>query len=172
MTDHRYDVRMNLMLMRHAKSDWESDALDDHSRPLSTRGTKSAERMGEVLRDLGLVPEIVVSSTATRARSTAELARLSGGWSSRLILEPDLYGASYLETLRIAARHGDAHERIMLVGHEPTWSQTVRHLTGARVAMRTGTCVDIEVDLSRWDAAGSATSGLLTAVLQPRHFLR
>ncbi len=159
------------MLMRHAKSDWDSDAVDDHSRPLNDRGVRSANRMGEVLRDLGLVPGLVISSTATRARSTAELARLSGGWDSRLVLEDRLYGASFTETLDVAAESGGDHERIMLVGHEPTWSQTLHHLTGARAAMRTATCADIEVALPRWEALSTATTGSLVTLLQPRHFL-
>lgn len=160
------------MLMRHAKSDWDSDAVDDHSRPLNDRGVRSANRMGEVLRDLGLIPGLVISSTATRARSTAELARLSGGWDSRLVLDERLYGASFPEVLRIAAEHGGDHDRILLVGHEPTWSQVVHHLTGARAAMRTATCADVEVSIPRWDALSNATSGTLVTLLQPRHFLR
>lgn len=162
---------MHLMLMRHAKSDWDADVADDHSRPLNDRGVRSANRMGEALRDLDLVPQLVVSSTAMRARSTAELARLSGGWDSRLVLEDRLYGASFTDSLDIAAEYGDGHERIMLVGHEPTWSQLVHHLTGARAAMRTATCADIEVSIPRWDALATATTGTLVALLQPRHFL-
>lgn len=159
------------MLMRHAKSDWDAGALDDHSRPLNDRGVRSANRMGEVLRDLGIVPGIVVSSTATRARSTAELARVSGGWDSRLVLEDRLYGASFADTLAVASEHGGDHERAMLVGHEPTWSQLVHHLTGARAAMRTATCADIEMPVSSWASVSTASTGTLVALLQPRHFL-
>ena len=162
---------MNLMLLRHGKSDWDAGTRDDFSRPLASRGVRSAERMGEVLRDLGLVPDLVVSSTATRARSTAELARITGGWSSRLVLEDRLYGASVIDTLGVAEEHGADHDRVMLVGHEPTWSLTVRHITGARVAVRTATCVDIELDATQWSDLAS-TSGSLVTLLQPRHFLR
>jgi phosphohistidine phosphatase len=162
---------MHLMLMRHAKSDWDSDAVDDHSRPLNDRGVRSANRMGEVLRDLGIVPGLVVSSTATRARSTAELARLSGGWDSRLVLEDRLYGASFAESLDIAAEYGENHDRIMLVGHEPTWSQLVRQLTGARAAMKTATCAEIEVSIPRWEALSTASNGILITLLQPKHFM-
>jgi phosphohistidine phosphatase len=167
----RYDAAMDLMLLRHAKSDWDAGAADDHSRPLATRGVRSAERMGEVLRDLGLVPDIVVSSTALRARSTAELARISGGWDSRLVLDDALYGASVGETLAVAATHGDRHERVMLVGHEPTWSMTVRQVTGARAEIRTGTCAVIEMHTDVWDEV-PVSSGSLVTLLQPRHFLR
>jgi len=162
---------MDLMLFRHAKSDWDAGATDDHSRPLAPRGVRTAERMGEVLRDLGLVPDIVVSSTAVRARSTAELARISGGWHSRLVLDDALYGASVGESLAVAATHGDGHERVMLVGHEPTWSMAVRQVTGAMAEIRTGTCAVIEMHADRWDEV-PVSSGSLVTLLQPRHFLR
>jgi phosphohistidine phosphatase len=161
---------VNLMLMRHGKSDWDTDATDDHSRPLNARGKQSADRMGHVLRELGIMPDLVVASTATRARSTAELARLSGGWASRLVLENELYGADVAQTLEVAARYGDASARILLVGHQPTWSMVVSHLTGARVEMRTATVADIEVHTDGWTEVPHSR-GALVALLQPRHFL-
>ncbi len=161
---------VNLMFMRHGKSDWDSDARDDHSRPLAERGVVAAERMGEVIRELRMVPDLVVSSTATRARATAELARITGGWQSRLVLDEALYGASVAETLAVAAEHGRDLDRIMLVGHQPTWSMSVRHLTGARVAMRTATIVDIELSITDWSQLPSA-SGSIVALLQARQFV-
>ncbi len=160
----------NLMLMRHGKSDWDSDAPDDHSRPLAARGVVAAERMGEVIRELRLVPNLVISSTATRARSTAELARITGGWESRLVLDDALYGASVAETLAVATEHGKDLDRIMLVGHQPTWSMTVRQLTGARVSMRTATVVDIELSITDWSQLLHA-SGSIVSVLQARQFV-
>ncbi len=158
------------MFMRHAKSDWDAESSDDHSRPLNDRGKRSAERMGVVVRELGLVPELVVSSTALRARSTAELARISGGWDSRLVLEDDLYGASVSETLAVAAHHGGSAHRIMLVGHQPTWGMVVAHLTGSRAEMRTATIADIEVHAESWDVVPQSR-GALVSLLQVRTFL-
>jgi len=158
------------MLMRHGKSDWDAGAENDHARPLAPRGVAAAERMGEVIRELGLVPDLVVSSTAKRARATAELARLTGGWDSRLVLEERLYGASVSETLSVLAEHGSTCNRVMLVGHQPTWSMTVKHLTGARVSMRTATIADIDLSITGWADAPEA-AGTLTTLLQPRHFV-
>jgi phosphohistidine phosphatase len=160
----------HLMLMRHGKSDWDADAPDDHARPLAPRGILAAERMGEVIRELSLVPDIIVSSTATRARSTAELARITGGWASRLVLDESLYGASVAETLSAVARHASRYDRLMLVGHQPTWSMTIRQLTGAQVAMRTATVADIDLSISDWSEIDSA-HGTLETLLQPRHFV-
>ena len=161
---------LNLMLMRHGKSDWHAGALDDHSRPLSNRGVRSAERMGQVLRDLALVPDIVVTSTATRARSTAEIARISGGWSSRLILADELYGASVDTTLQSAETHAGNATRVMLVGHQPTWSMAVQPLTGGTADIRTATVADIEIHATSWEGLPSAR-GTLSSLLQPRTFM-
>jgi phosphohistidine phosphatase len=126
--------------------------------------------MGEIIREFELVPNLIISSTATRARSTAELARITGGWASRLVLDEGLYGASVAETLSVAARHASDCDRVMLVGHQPTWSMTVRHLTGGHVAMRTATVADIGLAISDWSQIHTAT-GTLETLLQPRHFV-
>jgi len=159
------------MIMRHGKSDWDADAQSDHARPLANRGILSAERMGEVIRDLGIIPGLVISSTAVRARATAELARITGGWASRLILEDDLYGASPRGALEVVERYAGECERVMIVGHEPTWSMLIRQLTGGSCAVRTATVADIEIHVSDWDTTTSA-SGTLVSLLQARQFMR
>lgn len=167
-----YDEPMkNLMIMRHGKSDWDAGAGSDHARPLANRGIVAAERMGEVVRELRIVPDLVISSTAVRARATAELARITGGWASRLILEDDLYGTSPRGALEVVARHGGDCGRVMIVGHEPTWSMLIRQLTGGSCAVRTATVADIEMHTTGWDAA-IAASGTLISLLQPRGFTR
>jgi len=161
---------LNLMLMRHGKSDWNAGAPDDHARPLSGRGVRSSERMGQVVRDLDLIPDIVVSSTATRARSTAEIARIAGGWDSRLVLADELYGASVTATLDCAESLAGDAARVMLVGHQPTWSMTIQQLTGGTVNIRTATVADIEIHATSWNALPSAR-GILNSLLQPRAFM-
>jgi len=161
----------NLMIMRHGKSDWDAGAQSDHARPLANRGIVSAERMGEVVRDLGIIPGLVISSTAVRARATAELARITGGWASRLVLEDDLYGASPRGALDVVTRHAGECERVMIVGHEPTWSMLVRQLTGGSCAMRTATIADVEMHTATWDGVTGA-SGTLVSLLQARQFMR
>jgi len=161
---------LHLMIMRHGKSDWDTDNQDDHDRPLSPRGVASSERMGEIIRELGLIPDVVISSTARRARSTAELARITGGWDSRLVLEDALYGASVADAVDFLSSVDDSTQRVMLVGHEPTWSMLVKHLTGAAVAMKTAAVADIELPHSDWSEI-RADCGVLVTLLQARHFV-
>lgn len=161
----------NLMIMRHGKSDWNVGAGNDHDRPLAKRGVNAAERMGEVIRDLGIIPDLVISSTAVRARATAELARITGGWATRLVLEDDLYGTSPGGALDVVAKLGGDCHRVMIVGHEPTWSMLIRRVTGASCAVRTATVADIEMHTTHWETVATA-SGTLVSLLQPRGFMR
>ena len=61
-----------LLVLRHAKSSWNDPALDDHERPLNKRGRRDAPRMGVLVREYGLIPDLIICSDAVRARVTAE----------------------------------------------------------------------------------------------------
>jgi len=155
-----------LLLMRHAKSDWNAEYGRDHERPLNDRGVVSAKRMGKVLTSKQFEPDLVISSTATRARTTAELAKAAGGWRAPIALEPALYGASSREVIQVASAAPDV-DTLMLVGHQPTWSMTAAALTGSYVEVKTATVVVIEVDIESW---AELDMGRLVEVLHPRDF--
>ena len=158
-----------LMLLRHGKSDWDTSNRGDRNRPLSRRGERAATTMGIVLRKMGEVPDRVISSPALRAESTAAIVRLSGGWDAPLEIDDDLYGASPDAALEVAARHGGDAGRLMLVGHEPTWSLLAERITGGRVAVRTATVVAFDLDTPAWDRA-TLSRGTLAYALHPRMF--
>ena len=158
-----------LLLMRHGKSDWDAPYGADHDRPLAQRGERAARAMGQVLQRIGEVPDTLVSSSALRARATAELARVSGGWPCPLVIAEGIYGAGPYEVLGVAAAHGNGAERLMLVGHEPTWSELVAELTGARARVKTGTVVGIDLDVEDWRQAPIA-EGEIAYLLNPRMF--
>ncbi len=152
--------------MRHAKSDWEAGYESDHERPLNKRGVRSARVMGRLLADEGLVPDVAISSTAVRARNTAELAIEAGSWETELRLDRSLYESGPEGVLATGASASDAG-RLMLVGHQPTWSMLVAGLTGERIVMKTATVAVVEVEVGSWDDLPTAT-GSLTRVLGPR----
>lgn len=157
-----------LLLMRHAKSDWDAEYETDHDRPLNERGRKSAHLMGRVLADQGLVPARVISSTALRARTTAELAIAAGNWEAVLTFDRALFDEGPQGVLAAAASAPDVSP-LMLVGHQPTWSMLVATLTGERAEMKTAAVAVIDLDLETW-AGLPEGSGSLRTVLQPRDF--
>ncbi len=155
-----------LLIMRHAKSDWGS-GLADHERPLNKRGTKAAAAMGKALAAMEAVPDLVISSTATRAATTVELAAAAGDWNSRITYSDALYGASVRGSLEVLMGADPGAASVMLVGHEPTWSSLVAHLTGGAVAIKTATVAAIELYVRDWAEAEYA-QGELLFLLQPR----
>lgn len=132
-----------LYVLRHAKSDWNTDT-DDHGRPLNGRGVRSARVIGGILAVAGEEPDVILSSAATRARATAELVMESAGWDVPLVLSDDLYLSSVAATLEIIAAEGASAERLMIVGHQPTWGNLVEFLTGGRVEFKTATVAALD----------------------------
>ena len=125
--------------------------------------------MGLVLRKMGEVPDRIVSSPALRAEATATIARLSGGWDSPLEISEDLYSGGPYAALDVAVRCGGDAERLMLVGHEPTWSDLAEHITGGRISVRTATVLAFDLDAGSWGEA-SQSRGTLAYALHPRMF--
>ena len=111
-----------LILVRHAKSSWSNPGLSDHERPLNKRGKRDAPRMGRRLAGLGYHPQLLASSSAVRALTTAELIAAEIDYESRLIeIEGQLYGAAPGEILNfpkhqaLALQHRDRDDRFFLV---------------------------------------------------------
>ncbi|MRG59353.1 hypothetical protein GE115_05630 [Agromyces sp. CFH 90414] len=120
-----------LYLVRHAKSDWDDPALDDHERPLNERGRRDAPAMGRRLAERGAAPALIVTSTAIRARTTADaLAAELGIPDDRFLVEPRLYAASGRSILAIAADLPRSVDSAMLVGHNPGMSDALVELIG------------------------------------------
>ena len=63
---------IDILVMRHAKSAWNTDAASDFDRPLTARGERDAERMAEWLADVDIVPDAILSSSAVRAKTTVQ----------------------------------------------------------------------------------------------------
>ena len=152
--------------MRHAKSDWNANYGADHDRPLNERGKRSARAIGEALTADGVAPDHIISSTAVRARTTAELAASAGRWDCELVLDSRLYGGG-ADTVVSVAASTERGERLMLVGHEPTWSFLVSRLTGTHVDMKTATVALIDFEVDGWSQI-PATKGKVRHVYQAR----
>ncbi len=157
-----------LMIMRHAKSDWNAGATTDHERPLNARGVAAATRMGEVLTAAGLIPDRIIASSATRTTSTAQLAARAGGWDADVETSDHLYGATPDAVVQVIKKVPDSVGRLLVVGHEPTSSGLIGELTGAMVQVKTATVTALAV-ADAWDEVDQWRAEIVT-VLQPRHF--
>jgi phosphohistidine phosphatase len=140
-----------ILVLRHGKSDWHVGHGSDHERPLAPRGIAAAELIGRFLKQNGQVPAKVLSSTAVRARSTAELAMTAGQWECPASYTDTLYGASVSRVLDLLRLESDNLPSLLLVGHQPTWSELIADLCGgAVVQFPTAALARIDVPLDRW----------------------
>jgi len=155
----------NVYLLRHAKSDWSSDYSTDHERPLSKRGRRAAATVGRFLTAVDQAPQAVVTSTAVRARTTVELAAGAGGWGCPVRQEAELYGGSTDQVLAAIRSAPAEADRLVLAGHEPTWSTSVERLTGGgSVKMVTAAVARIDLAVESWDEAALGTGTLIWLV--------
>ncbi len=140
-----------LLILRHAKSDWKADFESDHGRPLAKRGIRAARLMGRFISKLDLQPDLILSSTAVRARATSELASQSGRWSCPMVLCDEFYGSSPSRVLSVVQAQDANHSRLLLAGHEPTWSGLVGALTGGGdPRMPTAALARVDLPIEDW----------------------
>jgi phosphohistidine phosphatase len=112
-------VSNRLYLLRHAKSSWDEPGLADHDRPLAKRGRRAAKAMAGYLRENEIAPELVLCSTARRARETFERIEPALG-APEVWHERDLYGVSPGKLLERLRSVPDGVGSVMVIGHNPT----------------------------------------------------
>ena len=143
-----------IFLLRHGKSDWNAAYGTDHDRPLKERGVRAARLMGGFLAETGQQPALVISSSAVRALSTAQLAAEVGSWDCEIRVEPSLYGSGARGVLEHIQAVDDGFESVLLTGHEPTFSQVAGDLIGgARIRFPTAALACIDVSATSWSGS-------------------
>lgn len=150
---------LTLSLLRHAKSSWSEARLKDFERPLNERGRKAAPRMGAFMARRGLVPDLILCSSAVRARETLDLVLPRLKAAPAVVYEDALYLASSATMLKrlhkVPAEIGHA----MVVGHNPGLNSLALELLGAGAEadwealaekLPTGGLVVIAFDVAGW----------------------
>lgn len=157
-----------LLILRHAKSSWSDARLSDHARPLNKRGRRDAPTMGGVLADEGLVPGLIITSSAVRATETTEEVAIASDYAGDIIVTRDLYHAdpeSYLQAVR---ESGGEHQIVMVVGHNPGIEELVEQLSGEWHRMPTAALAYFQLPISSWKALDDDVEGQLMELWLPR----
>ena len=155
-------------MLRHAKSSWADSSQDDWERPLNDRGRRDAPRAGEWLRAQALVPDLIVSSDAVRARETAEAVAKSAGYTGEILVEPGLYQATPDEALTVLNTIGDQTARtVMIVGHNPGLEDLVSRLSGEHHGLVTTALVELAVPIERWSELNATVAASVVETWQP-----
>lgn len=170
--DFRFElgkVKMKtLLILRHAKSSWKDTEIPDHDRPLNKRGKKDAPRIGRLLRDEDLQPDLIISSTARRARETVEFVAQESGYGADILWIESLYAAdpeAYIEVLR---NQPDIYGRVMVVGHNPGLEELIAMLTDEWEPLSTGALAEVSLQIERWADLDFDPVGKLVHVWRPR----
>jgi phosphohistidine phosphatase len=140
-----------LMLVRHAKSSWEHPGASDHDRPLNHRGRRDAPDMGRRLAERELVPDRILSSTALRAHTTAQLMAEALGYDvDDIILDERLYAASADEVLRVIGELDSEVGTAMVVGHNPETASLAHRFSRDIGEMPTCAAAVFTFDVDAW----------------------
>jgi phosphohistidine phosphatase len=165
-----------LYLLRHAKSSWKDDGLEDFDRPLSKRGRAAAKAMGEYMARHQIAPAQVLCSPAKRTRETLERLQDGIGPAVPVRFEKAIYMADSPTLLRRLRRLNDSLPSAMLVGHNPGLEQLALVLAAEQddeprrqlqLKFPTGSLAVIETDVDRWSDLKPGC-GRITAFVRAR----
>jgi phosphohistidine phosphatase len=171
----RQDVSVRtLYLLRHAKSSWSDPSLGDRERPLAPRGRRAAKRMALYINSQDIRPELVLCSSAQRARETLEVLRPALGPGAEVRFDDDLYGANAYELLgRLRAVNGHIAS-VLLVGHNPGLQDLATSLAGdgepvakdlLEARLPTGALAVLDLGSTTWARLGPGGAYLVRLVL-------
>jgi phosphohistidine phosphatase len=115
-----------IILIRHAKSDWDNPSLPDYDRPLADRGLRDAPQMATSLKNRGVHIDLICSSTAQRAKQTACItAAVLGYQEAEIKWEKSLYHASASHLLQFIQSQSNQVQTLVLVGHNPGLTELI-----------------------------------------------
>jgi len=141
----------SVILFRHGKANFDKIFLNDHERALENQGVKEAEKMGKCLFEKNEIPDLVISSTATRAKSTAEAAMKKGKWKCPITFNNIIYSGSTSDLLILIKEQNNKYDSICMVGHEPKFSNFVDLSTNnEHTFFSTATVAKIYFDMPKW----------------------
>ena len=152
-----------LYLVRHAKSSWSDPSLSDRDRPLNKRGRRSAPDMGRRLAAQDHLPELIISSPAKRAFSTArKIAKELGYERSEIMTDESLYFSGTGGMLEFLENLDDGYQKVMIVGHNPAMTTLLNILSGSSIDnMPTCAVAVIDYHMASWSELRSIEGQLL-----------
>ena len=144
-----------LFLVRHAKSSRDDPSLPDRDRPLDDRGRQDAPKMGKRLARRDVRPDLLLSSSALRALTTAHLIAEEVGYKRKDIVADDrLYASSADDLLAVVRALDNKLDRVMLFGHNPEFTDLAHRLSSGIIDLPTCAVVELHFDIRTWSDVG------------------
>ncbi len=151
-----------LYLIRHAKSDWSNPSLDDYDRPLNKRGKKNAPKIGEYFNKKKVYPDLIISSPAYRARSTALKIAKQINYLETIEFNEHLYEASLKTILEIISFIKDVNDDVFIIGHNPSLNMLAFYLVDFNENIPTSGILEIEFNCNTWREVTKSNAKLLS----------
>ena len=155
-----------LLVLRHAQAAPEAPSSSDQDRALTEEGRVAAARMGRLVKDEELLPDLLLSSSARRTRETVSEFREASGYAGPIHYLDELYLAEASAIVEAIAAHAGTASRVLLVGHNPGLEDLVARLTGESVSLPTAALVECTFELDDWSELG-AGKGRLERLFRP-----
>lgn len=157
-----------LLLMRHAKSSWDNSDIPDHERSLKKRGKKDAERMGKLLKSKELKPDLILSSTALRAKETAEIVADTCKCKKEIIFLDSLYMAEPSDILRAIEKNSKDKKTVMVIGHNPGLEAFLQIADGKVESLPTASIAYLTASIDDWSELGKGENIKLKKLWRPK----
>lgn len=152
-----------LYLVRHAKSSRDDLAVPDHDRPLNERGRRQAPEMGRRLAHRNVKPDVILSSSALRALTTAQLVAGEVGYATHdIAVDKRLYASTAESLLSVVRGLDNKLGSAMMFGHNPEMSELASVLSEDNVEMRTCAIVELRYDTKSWGDIGAIAPAKVT----------
>ena len=161
-----------LYLVRHAKSSWDERDISDHDRKLNARGKRDAPKMGELLYSNDCHPDIIYSSSAKRALTTAKIIAEKIAYPvDNIVVSKNVYDATTNDLVNLINKIDDKYESVMLFGHNPGFTVLANLLADKYIDnMPTCAVAVIELNVEAWKEVES-NCGKLIAFEYPKKYL-
>lgn len=161
-----------LLLMRHAKSSWKDDKLSDHERPLKNRGIKEAKRIAKEIKKNNLIPDLILSSTAIRAKQTAEIIIEKLDIQGPVKYSDELYMAEPQDFVNVLNTVSNDHDIVMIVGHNPGLEALMQILDGEIESLPTGGLGHLVLVIDKWKDLSLDTMGEMVSFWKPKDLVK
>jgi phosphohistidine phosphatase len=142
----------DVCFVRHAKSSWDQPGVDDYNRSLDSRGLRDAPMMAKKMHEMNLVPDLIITSGAKRARLTADFFRKEFDLSpEKFIVNYKLYEATAEDIYSVIASAPETARFIYIFGHNPTLTWVANSISGVHIDnVPTTGVVHVQTMVSSW----------------------
>ena len=161
-----------LYLVRHAKSSWKNPELADFDRPLNKRGKRDAPFMANKMKLKGVLPDIIISSSANRAQATAKYFAEGLGYPvNQIVFKKQVYDADEQDLLHVIQKVDDDYESLMLFGHNPEFTWLANELANESLDnLPTAGVIAIQLEINSWTEVAFG-SGKMLFIDYPKNYL-